>query len=175
MAIKKDAKLDLAPKTEHRINRTPASSHRKGLRSSLFFSMAVFILVLAFISNAYRFQIYNELNYLKLTPQTEKFTELYFENSSNLPRVSKEGETMFFSFTIDNLEGKDKQYHYSVCLKNESGMTLIDDNTASIKSGESRTINETYTFPVSYPKEILFVELPELNQEIHFFLANNNQ
>lgn len=127
---------------------------------------------MAYFGNAYKTSIYKQLDDLHLIPRQEYFTELYFNNHTNLPKKLAKGVSINFSFAIRNLEGKDKEYPYIVYFKNDKyGTTTLDLKTVLVKDNEEKIINETYTFSSKTLKETLFVELTELNQEIHFALT----
>jgi hypothetical protein len=149
----------------------PKSNNHKKIR---LLAISGIVLAIFFIAYTYRFVIYRQLNNLKLIPTSEHFTELYFENSTTLPKKIPDGRIVYFSFTIHNLEGKNVDYHYSVYLQDELGhIVTIDNRTQSLKDNESKTILESYRFDsVNHPKETIFVSLPELNQDIHFSLIN---
>lgn len=109
--------------------------------------------------------------------QEDSFTALYFENSENLPRKVAKGEKIDFSFTIQNSEGIDKEYEYSVYFKNgiNNKRVPVDQGKIRIKDGESTTISESYAFQQDHQKEILFVELIQEKQKIYFILTSDNQ
>lgn len=147
-------------------------------RKSFGFKYIRIILILAVIGsvayfgNAYKSWIYRQLDNLHLIPRQEHFTELYFNNHTNLPKKLGKGVSINFSFAIRNLEGADKTYPYIVYFKNpQYGTTTVDRKTVLVKNDEEKIINETYTFSSNTLKETLFVELTELNQEIHFALT----
>lgn len=144
----------------------------------LYKILLVFLFIIATIVFLYMYksaiykQIYEQLNNLRLIPIPERFTELYFENHANLPKEIIKNEKIFFSFTIHNLEGVDMEYLYAVYFKNNYGKTIVEQNIAFVKDNEYRTITESYIFKSSSAEEILFVELIDKRQEIHFSLKN---
>lgn len=126
----------------------------------------------AYFGQAYKSSIYKQLDNLHLIPRQEHFTELYFNNHTNLPKKLAINETITFTFAIRNLEGKDKEYPYAVYFKNDVyGTTTVNQKTVLVKDNEEKIITETYTFNSNTVKETLFVELTELKQEIHFVLT----
>lgn len=135
-------------------------------------SIFVVCLIVAtlYASYVYRDALYRQMDALKLIPRPELFTELYFENHTNLPKQIVKGETISFSFTIHNLEGKDKEYPYVVYFKNDYGTTTVAQSTAFVKNNEYKTITESYTFKSASEKETLYVELTDKKQELHFAL-----
>jgi hypothetical protein len=154
------------------VSRNYARYDKKKLKIFLFFILSFFFIILAF--QFYRPAIYKELYALKLIPEDEHFTELYFEDYGNLPQKSIKGEALSFSFTIKNDEGIDKQYPYIVYFENNGEKFVLDDNTVPIKYKESRTIKESYVYSQDYAKETLFVELPQQRQRVYFLLTDND-
>jgi hypothetical protein len=172
MADNKKNESDPEPLKETKVSQIFKNDTKEESKLFLFFLFLFFSLIVLF--ELYKPQIYQELKALKLLPEKEVFTELYFEDYNHLPRESITGKTASFAFTINNLEGKDFKYTYEVFMKNEYGIILIDTKTISIKNNDSQTINESYTFDRDFAQETLFVRLREKNQEIHFLLTNNN-
>ena len=120
-------------------------------------------------------RIYQKLNALYLIPREEPYTALYFEYYDDLPTKVAAGEMVSFTFTIKNAEGVDREYPYKAYFKTgDSRKRLaVDAGTVSIKSGESQTISRSYTFTQDHAQEILYVELPESGQTIHFILKSD--
>src|ERR1022692_4510520 len=70
--------------------------------------------------------VYNELVALDLLPKPENTTELYFDNSANLPTVTANGKAIDFTFIIHNLESTDYQYTYSVFVNVNGTKHIVD-------------------------------------------------
>lgn len=119
--------------------------------------------------------VHQKLDALYLIPREEPYTALYFEYYDDLPTKVAAGEMVNFTFTIKNAEGVDKEYPYKVYFKTgDSRKRLaVDASTVSIKNGESQTIARSYTFAQDHAQEILYVELPESGQTIHFILKSD--
>ena len=118
--------------------------------------------------------VYKKMDEMMLIPRQNPYTSLYFEYYDDLPTKVAAGETVNFSFTIKNEEGTDKVYTYNVYFNNGENRKRIpvDKGTISLKDGESKTINEQYEFTQDHKKEILYVEIPETGQKIHFILTS---
>ncbi len=133
------------------------------------------LLAASFIAYQKRDVIYGELNALKLIPIPERFTELYFENSSSLPRKTVAGQPISFSFTIHNVEGTTTTYPYSVYFKYPNGAQISFANSNVILAADASTsIKVTYIFPTSNLAGIVVVNLTQLNQQIDFLLSGTN-
>lgn len=141
-----------------------------GLLVIAIFAYALSKLPFAGIQDA----VYKKMDEMMLIPRQDPYTALYFEYYDDLPTKVAAGETVNFSFTIRNEEGTDKTYTYNVYFNNGENRKRIpvDKGTALIKNGESKTINEQYEFTQDHLKEILYVELPETGQKIHFILTS---
>lgn len=132
-------------------------------------------LPLVFLASIYVWQNYNgsigkEMEKLKLLPEAEHFTELYFQNYKDLPQNVTAGQTVSFSFAVRNLEGEDQGYKYSVYFESDGSRAPIDSGEVMIKDNETQTIDEVYIFKDNDKKGKVVVELPDKNQHIHFQL-----
>ena len=122
------------------------------------------------------------LTQLKLLPEPERFTELYFNDyaafAGKLPKTIAKGETISFSFTIHNLEGKKMNYPYVVYMVDGTfhATTTIQQKAVLLDDNASTTIPVTYTFRSANPpaQETVFISLPDQNLELHFFVPNKN-
>jgi hypothetical protein len=129
----------------------------------------------AFVLYLERETVNAELNNLKLIPMPERFTELYFENPSTLPKQIIAKKPISFAFTIHNLEGVTTTYPYTVFLQYPSANpSTIVSNTVTIADNASTTITISYVFPESNRQVKVGVDLTSLNQSIDFLLPNEN-
>lgn len=115
-----------------------------------------------------------QMNEWKLLPQDEAFTELFLNNHLNLPKEIVKGQTVSFSFTIHNLEGKTVKYPYVVYLQTDKGERIsIAYNAVTLMDKESRIINEEYTFKTQITKPVtVFIKLSNTGENLHFFLPS---
>jgi hypothetical protein len=115
---------------------------------------------------------YAELAALRLIPQTERFTELYFNDPQSLPKTVPIGYTGHFAFTIHNMEDTSKTYVYLVYTILSNGTKfVIDRKSISLADKESKTLVESYRFVTARNTFAVYVELPENGQNIHFVLT----
>lgn len=127
-----------------------------------------------FVSYQFKNDIYAGLNALKLIPVPERFTELYFENSGNLPGVIITGQPIFFAFTVHNLEGRTMNYDYMVYFESAKGdRVVLDSNAATIADGQSKTFFESHAFYWPLESGKIVVDLYRQNQQIDFMLNAN--
>lgn len=145
----------------------------KNINIKNYLLVLLIAVAIAFILFQYKQAIYAQLDSWKLIPRPERFTELYFNNHTNLPKQISEGETISFSFVIHNLEGKSWQYPYSVFFISQDGqITNIEEATVTLSDGEYKTIEESYTSALADNNGEIFVELQQPKQELHFSILN---
>lgn len=119
--------------------------------------------------------IYGTLASLNLIPQPERFTELYFENASDLPQATVAAQPISFSFGIHNVEYKTTTYPYEVYFEDAEGnMTILAENTVTLPENGSTVITVSYVFKASNEPGRIVVDLTSLNQQIDFLLAGKS-
>jgi hypothetical protein len=139
-----------------------------------------FIIFVAFLSNP--IQKMGNTIALATTREPETFTELYFENHTELPLLiaSPNEFTWYknpntnlyqFSFTIHNLENKDMVYKYEV-YSFEDEQIIIDQGNVLIKNNQSKTITENFTLPSDALRTKVTVNLINKNQQISFWVED---
>lgn len=109
------------------------------------------------------------LSAFNLYPKPDRFTELYFPDSTRLPRA---GESLAFAFTVRNREGRPMSYPYAVYLASGSRKLLLGSGALTLQADESRVVAGTYVLGTFDPGASIRVELPDQRQEIHFLLAS---
>lgn len=113
------------------------------------------------------------LNKLNVVPKREHYTELYFNNHLALPRHVAEDGSIFFSFSLHSLEGKDMKYPYSVYFVSTDGATTtIDNNMLQLDDGEYKRVEKKYSTPKLAKTGMVFVELLGRNQKIDFRIGD---
>jgi len=121
--------------------------------------------------NFNRASIYNELATLDLVPKPEKLTELYFDDSANLPSTAKSNQVINFAFVIHNLETTDYQYIYRVSLIANGMMLLVDSGKVSVKNDQYYVKKEQIRLLSSTGGQEVVVELTNKQQSIHFWIG----
>jgi hypothetical protein len=108
---------------------------------------------------------------LATTVKAETFTELYFEDHTNLPKDTNLYEEKTFKFTVHNLEYKTMTYPYEVYIDFEGEKQMIDEGSISLKQNQYKTIEESYllTYPTQRVK--IIVNLINKNQQIDFWIG----
>lgn len=109
---------------------------------------------------------------LATTKKPETFTELYFENHINLPKIYVPGEEQYFKFTIHNLEHRDTTYKYEIYAIDDIENITLSSGTASLAHDEYKSIDESYMMATSSGRTNVVVKLIDKNQSIHFWIEN---
>lgn len=142
------------------------------LRQKRSIFLIVFFVLGGIVINHYQLVIYTQLNQWKLIPQPERFTELYFDDHTRLPKIIVPGETNTFVFVVNNLEGHPTYYPYAVYFQGVDGVVVpIQDGTVFLSDGEQQKITVTTKGDWSSSNGKIFVVLKEQNQKIHFFVS----
>lgn len=135
--------------------------------------LAILLVVVVLVLAANKPAVIAKLNDWKLLPQEEPFTELFLNNHLDLPKQIEKGQTVQFSFTIHNLEGKTTTYPYVVYLKTDGGYRIpIARNSVTVNQKQSIVITKSYTFKYANQKVTIFIELPDKKQSLHFRLPS---
>src|SRR5258707_3350861 len=99
------------------------------------FSIGVTVVVgMLIFFNLNRVSLYNELVTLDLIPKSEKFTELYFNDSTHLPTSATSNRAISFIFVIHNLETVDYQYTYEVFVNAHGARHIVDSSNVFVKN-----------------------------------------
>ena len=123
--------------------------------------------------NLNKTSIYNELVTLDLIPKPEKMTELYFNDSANLPGSATSNQVISFAFVIHNLETTDYQYVYEVSMNVNSIRHIVDSGKILVKNNQYYVKNEKFNLMNSSGRQEVVVELINLHQSIDFWIGNN--
>lgn len=115
------------------------------------------------------FSVIKEAIIMATTVKPETFTELYFENHTQLPDKVTRLQKYSFSFTIHNLEYQDMEYPYTVYLQRDNEKTILTHGSVSLKQDESKTIENTIG-PFKNLRTKIVVELTNKNQIISYWL-----
>lgn len=115
--------------------------------------------------------VYNELVALDLVPKPEKVTELYFDNSANLPASAAGNQAIRFTFVIHNLETTDYQYAYDVVVIANDGRHIVDVGNVLVKNNQSFIKKEEIHLVNSPGRQDVVVELVDLRQSIDFWVT----
>lgn len=142
------------------------------LSSLLMIAITVVVGVLIFF-NVNSASIHNELIALDLLPRPEKLTELYFNNSANLPDSVPANQVMSFSFVIHNLETTDYRYVYEVSVNANSTKQIVDSGTVLVKNNQYFVKNEQLKLMDSRGRQEIVVALTNLRQSIDFWIGGN--
>lgn len=152
---------------------------------TIYISLFIIGVIIFLLTSLFIYQ--NRQAILNITsPKSEPFTELYFQNITNLPvkniiqankflnLVNSPPISYSFQFTIHNLENKNMNYSYEVySIGNEK--TSIDVRNVFIKSNDKKTISEIFSLSKIYPKTKIVINLINKNQQIAFWMEEKLQ
>jgi len=116
-----------------------------------------------------RASIYNELVTLDLLPKPEKLTELYFNNSANLPGHAASNQAISFTFVIHNLETTDCQYVYDVSVNANGARRIVDSGRVFVKDSQYYIKSESFNLMSAPGSQNVTVELTNKRQSIGFW------
>ena len=144
----------------------------KRLFKLISFLMIGVILVTGMIIfyNFNRTSIDNALATLDLIPKPEKLTELFFQDSANLPGSATSNQKIRFAFVIHNLETTDYQYVYEVSVNLNGSRHVIDGGKVLVKNTQYYVKNEIFDFMSSPGRQEVVVELTNMHQSIDFWI-----
>ena len=114
--------------------------------------------------------ISHELLALRLIPQEERFTELYFDQyptateHAGLQRIS-------FTFAIHNKEGATVTYPYTVYGEANDQILISSSATTTVGADETAVIPVSLNFPYGSRRRVV-IELTKLGQRISFWLSS---
>ena len=137
------------------------------------------ILILVALFGFILFKVYKsnpairEAIVLATTVKPETFTELYFENHTQLSDTITRWQEYPFSFTIHNLEYKDMEYPYTVYLQRDNEKIILSQGSVSLKQDEYKTIEDTVG-PFKDIRTKIVVELTNKNQIISYWLDGSD-
>ncbi|MEM4245069.1 MAG: carbohydrate-binding domain-containing protein [Candidatus Nanoarchaeia archaeon] len=98
---------------------------------------------------------------------TEGFTELYFEDHTNLPKYSD--GNLEFKYSIHNLENQDYTYYVEIAVERDGKeKEVLDNQRYELKDQETKTI-EAKVNVEDYKKAKVIVSLKNKDQSIHFW------
>jgi hypothetical protein len=145
-------------------------------RRNILWAGVILVLVCAVIFLSYKKEaVQAELNNLKLIPIPERFTELYFDDASSLPRQTVRGQQISFAFTVHNVEGATTTYPYTVYFQYALGYKVVfASSTMTLAPDESTTTIISHVFSQSNETGKVVVNLTSLDQSIDFLLPDTN-
>jgi len=146
----------------------------KQLFKLAYLSLGVTLVVgMLIFYNLNKAAIYNELVTLDLVPKPEKLTELYFNNSANLPSSATSNQAISFAFVIHNLEAADYQYVYEVSVSVNGARHIVDSGKVMVKNNQYYVKNEKFNLMNSHGRQEVAVELIDFHQSIDFWIGNS--
>lgn len=115
---------------------------------------------------------------LATTVKPETFTELYFENHTQLSRDTTPGKAHDLTFTIHNLEYKTMTYPYEIYVQDATSSarrTTVVKDIVRLNHDEKKTITEHFVLLEPVKRAKVVVNLVNKNQEIHYWIGEENK
>jgi hypothetical protein len=108
---------------------------------------------------------------------SEGFSELYFEDPEELPRIVNAGEDVRFNFTLVSHEETPLTYKYNVTFDDK----IIEESDIGLEPGENRTLNITFVaqnsslIPFDVPRVAAFTAQLNQDGEVQLPLTGSNE
>ncbi len=100
------------------------------------------------------------------TADPQQLVQLYFQDSTALPRQAKAGSTVSFSFaTVAN---QSSDVPYIITVTTSSTTRAVSQGTIHATSGKASVVTQTVTLPADSDSATYFVTLPTQSETIHF-------
>jgi hypothetical protein len=99
----------------------------------------------------------------------DPFTELYFNNISDLPQNLRLNQTYNFSFTISNRESEEQIYLIRARVEYEGKKKSILSSDVKIDPDQSMSFPVSFNMNESFAQAKIAVRLDNLGHEIHFW------
>ena len=145
--------------------------HSISKRRIVFSLLGVALLIGVFILfNVNKAFIHNQLITLNLLPKPEKLTELYFNDSANLPSSATGNQAIQFSFVIHNLETTDYQYSYAISVNANGTRDIVDSGNILVKNDQYYVKYEKVNLMHASGRQNVVVELTNKRQSIDFWI-----
>jgi hypothetical protein len=108
------------------------------------------------------------------TQKEDPFTELYYNNISELPQTLRLNQTYNFSFTINNRETEEQIYLIRARVEYEGKKKNILTSDVKIDPDQSMSFPVSFNMNESFAKAKIGVRLDNLGHEIHFWAKEEN-
>jgi hypothetical protein len=137
--------------------------------NAALFSLIAVVCVIAcvYLMATYRTTIAHAFS-LATSHQPERYSELYFTNSTHLPFSVPLGQTKAFDFRIVNHEASKTTYTYLVLLEVDGVSTQIERGTVTLEDGRSADVTVPYTPPRPNISAQITVQLIDRAEQIAF-------
>jgi len=102
-----------------------------------------------------------QLQNWQVSPQPERFTELYFTNYQQLPSMVDAGAAQSVQFTVRSFEHQATVYHYVIVAKSAAGgdAQQLAAGTFTIAQGNSQKVGQSVAVPALGARVVVWVTL----------------
>lgn len=102
-----------------------------------------------------------QLQNWQVSPQPERFTELYFTNYQQLPSTIKAGAAQPVQFTVRSFEHQTTAYHYAIVAKpaTDGNGQQLAAGTFTIAQGQLQSVDRSVAIPALSARIVVWVNL----------------
>jgi len=119
--------------------------------------------------------IKKQLNDWKLLPEPERLTELYFNNSSNLPMTYTPNQSQSFSFTVHNVEYRNMTYYYTISVgSSQSSSTPLQRGSFYLAQNQYKNIPVSLMVPDLGSRIQIIVTLTNPSESIDYWVVRSS-
>jgi uncharacterized membrane protein len=149
------------------VETSPKGSKRRS--SVLYLRLAVACIVLVIVGVLLgQNKTISHAFYLATTKQPERFTELYFNNSINLPTQITATKIYSFSFHVTNHEAETESYAAYVTILQNGHPSQLQITKFTLPDGAGQDVTVHFTTPKAGTALELIVSLPANAESIDF-------
>ena len=130
--------------------------------------LAVFVVVVPLFVLETHGGIGSAAEQLRLVPQNERFTEVYFSDAALLPKVVARRQPIAFSFVISNQEGTTTVYPFEIYVLKDGVKVSLQKSWLEVASGAASTTNIRFTPHGNFHEMTVYVNLPSVQEQLHF-------
>lgn len=156
---------------EKRFMKQEVTTNKRSANRVWLISAGLVLALAVVLTAANRDWVRGRLAAMKLLPQPERFTELYFPQNLLLPKTA-DGNPLTFSFTIHNEQGAATTYPYQVVIQLPDGKTqTVASGSTVLADGQMRMLAQSVLLPRGVTTAEIAVVLPAQQESIHFWVG----
>jgi hypothetical protein len=138
------------------------------MKKSALAIVAVFLAVVPLYMLQTHGGIYRAATKLRLVPQDEHFTEVYFPDAAVLPKIVTRKQPIAFSFVIHNQEGANAVYPYEIFVIEDGQQASLKKDWVALARGEATTEAFSFTPKGDFHEMTMYVNFPSVQEQLHF-------
>lgn len=127
-----------------------------------------FLVLIGGLAVAFPKQFVHQIG-ISIIRQTTPYTQLYFTDPAILPAQLRAGRDSKFAFTIQNSQGKDERYRYTVTMTGAGSSVVVLTGSVAIPNDRSVTYTVSVDPKSHRSRYLINVVLDGTGQSIHFY------